>query len=40
MKILYDSKCPICIKNKLIVEKLDKENLLLFVDIHNNSYDL
>ena len=40
MKILYDSKCPICIKNKLLVEKHDKENILLFVDIHNNSDDL
>lgn len=40
MKILYDSKCPICIKNKLLVEKHDKEKIFQFIDIHNSSSDL
>lgn len=37
MIVLYDGNCPICIKNKLFVEKKDDKNLLKFIDIHSNS---
>ena len=37
MKIIYDSRCPICIKNKLLVQNYDKHKISTFIDIHNSS---
>ena len=40
MKILYDSKCPICIKNMIFLKKRDSLDDLLFIDIHQNKDEL
>lgn len=40
MKILYDSQCPICIKNKLFLKKRDNNNKLEFIDIHQDHNEL
>tara|TARA_S200000501_G_scaffold89971_1_gene83151 strand:+ start:349 stop:711 length:363 start_codon:yes stop_codon:yes gene_type:complete len=40
MKILYDSQCPICIRNKLFLKKRDNDNKLEFIDIHQDKKEL
>lgn len=34
MLIIYDKNCPICIKNKEFLHKLDRKNRLEFIDTH------